>query len=59
MKQKFTSLRKNTDGAVSVEYALLIGLIAMVLIVVFNEISASNQALLNTVSDNIEAQTPS
>lgn len=59
MKQLLKSLRHESKGAVAIEYALLVGLIAMVLIVVFNELSFRNQNILNTVSDSISEQTPS
>ena len=50
---------KNTKGAISIEYALLIALIALALIAALNLISTSNQSLFNSISGNIDAASPS
>ena len=46
-------------GAVSVEYALLVALIILVLIGVLNEIGASNVGIMTSVRDSLDAQNPS
>ena len=58
MKRLLKALKRNTKGAVAIEYGLLIALIAMSIIAVLSELGAINIALFDSISDTISAQTP-
>ncbi|MCK5575371.1 MAG: Flp family type IVb pilin [Sphingomonadales bacterium] len=58
MKRLFKALKRNTKGAVAIEYGLLIALIAMSIIAVLSELGAINIAMFDSISDTISAQTP-
>lgn len=59
MTQKSTSIATCTKGAVAIEYALIVALIAIALIGVMMTLGNTNKEILNTVSDNISEHTPS
>lgn len=55
MKQQLLKLWRDEDGATAIEYALIAGLIAVVLIVTLTEVGTSIKNLFDTVSDELDA----
>lgn len=58
MKQQLLKLWRDEDGATAIEYALIAGLIAVVLIVTLTGVGDSIKALFTKVSEELNKVAP-